>query len=130
MPEGLRGNVDVIVSNPPYVRREEYEALPEEVRREPYDALVGGTDVHRRLAMESPHWLAPGGWLAMEVGEDQGEEIRRLLEPMFSEVEVIPDVDFARLSEVLVVVAPPPTPDPEAGPRKALAPARGLAVYR
>jgi release factor glutamine methyltransferase len=92
VPEGLRGNVDVIVSNPPYVRREDYEALPEEVRREPYDALVGGTDVHRRLAVESSHWLAPGGWLAMEVGEDQGEEIRRLLQPMFSEVEVIPDL--------------------------------------
>jgi rod shape-determining protein MreC len=49
---------------------------------------------------------------------------------LYQEVEVTPDVDFARLSEVLVVVAPPPSADPEAGPRKALAPARGLAVYR
>lgn len=49
---------------------------------------------------------------------------------LYQEVEVIPDVDFARLSEVLVVVAPPPAPDPEAGAHKALAPARGLAVYR
>jgi rod shape-determining protein MreC len=51
---------------------------------------------------------------------------------LFQEVEVTPEVDFARLSEVLVVVAPPPAPDPEAGPRKAqnLAPTRGLGVYR
>jgi rod shape-determining protein MreC len=49
---------------------------------------------------------------------------------LYEEVEVIPDVDFARLSEVLVVVAPPPAPDPEAGAHKPLAPARGLAVYR
>jgi rod shape-determining protein MreC len=49
---------------------------------------------------------------------------------LYQEVEVIPDVDFARLSEVLVVVAPPPTADPDAGNRKTLAPARGLAVYK
>ena len=50
---------------------------------------------------------------------------------LYQDVEVTPDVDFARLSEVLVVVAPPPTPDPEATARnKTLAPARGLAVYR
>jgi rod shape-determining protein MreC len=49
---------------------------------------------------------------------------------LYQELEVTPDVDFARLSEVLVVVAPPPAPDPDAGSRKPLAPARGLAVYR
>jgi hypothetical protein len=53
---------------------------------------------------------------------------------LYQEVEVTPDVDFARLSEVLVVVAPPPTPDPEAsGPsarRLPQLPARGPAVYR
>jgi rod shape-determining protein MreC len=48
---------------------------------------------------------------------------------LYQEVEVTPDVDFARLSEVLVVVAPAPTPDPEAG-KKTLAPSRGLAVYK
>jgi rod shape-determining protein MreC len=53
---------------------------------------------------------------------------------LYQEVEVTPDVDFARLSEVLVVVAPPPTPDPEAsvppGRRPPQLPARGPAVYR
>jgi rod shape-determining protein MreC len=48
---------------------------------------------------------------------------------LYQEVEVTPDVDFARLSEVLVVVAPAPTPDPEAN-KKTLAPSRGLAVYK
>jgi len=46
------------------------------------------------------------------------------------DMEVTPDVDFARLSEVLVVVAPSPPPDPEAGSKKPLAPAHGLGVYR
>lgn len=49
---------------------------------------------------------------------------------LYQEVEVTPDVDFARLSEVLVVVAPPPAPDPEGGTRRAPAPARGLMVYK
>ena len=50
---------------------------------------------------------------------------------LFQDVEVTPDVDFARLSEVLVVAAPPPAPDPDAGiHRNAPAPARGPMVYR
>ena len=50
---------------------------------------------------------------------------------LYQEVDVTPDVDFARLSEVLVVVAPPPAPDPEAGgARHQSPPARGLTVYR
>ncbi len=46
------------------------------------------------------------------------------------DIEITPDVDFARLSEVLVVVAPAPPTDPDAGSKKPLAPAHGLAVYR
>jgi rod shape-determining protein MreC len=46
------------------------------------------------------------------------------------DIEITPDVDFARLSEVLVVVAPAPPADPEAGPKKPLAPAHGLGMYR
>jgi len=47
---------------------------------------------------------------------------------LYQDVEVTPDVDFARLADVLVVVAPPPAPDPEAGSHHQ--PARGLMVYR
>jgi rod shape-determining protein MreC len=49
---------------------------------------------------------------------------------LYQEVEVTPGVDFARLSEVLVVMAPPPAPDPDAGSRHAPQPARGLMVYK
>jgi rod shape-determining protein MreC len=49
---------------------------------------------------------------------------------MYQEVEVTPDVDFARLSEVLVVVAPSPAPDPDSGAHHAPTPVRGLSVYR
>ena len=91
-PEELRGAVDLVVSNPPYVTREEYDDLPGEVKAEPYEALVGGTDVHRRLAAASPAWLRPGGWLVVEIGESQGVEVAALLADRFEPVEVLPDL--------------------------------------
>jgi release factor glutamine methyltransferase len=88
----LRGRMDLIVSNPPYVTREEYEELPAEVRAEPYEALVGGTDIHRRLAEEAPTWLRPGGWLVVEIGASQADEVRGLLDRRFEGVEALPDL--------------------------------------
>ena len=92
LPEELRGNIDVIVSNPPYVTEEEYATLPEEVRREPYEALVGGTNVHRRLADESGSWLRENGWLVMEIGAAQASEVVDMLTSAFEEIEVLPDL--------------------------------------
>jgi release factor glutamine methyltransferase len=92
LPSDLRGMVDLVVSNPPYVSRDEYDALPPEVRAEPYEALVGGTDVHRRLAEAAPGWLRAGGWLVMEIGDEQAEEVRDVLAPRFESVDVLPDL--------------------------------------
>ena len=88
----LRGEVDLIVSNPPYVSVEEYESLPAEVRAEPYESLVGGTDVHRRLVREGVPWLRRGGWLVVEIGASQGPEVRELFEDQLSRVEVLADL--------------------------------------
>ena len=49
LPDDLRGNIDLLVSNPPYVAEHEYEGLPDDVRREPRMALVRD----RRLAVRS-----------------------------------------------------------------------------
>jgi release factor glutamine methyltransferase len=92
VPGELGGVVDLIVSNPPYVTEEEYEDLPAEVRVEPYEALVGGTEVHARLAREAPRWLEPGGWLVMEIGADQGHAVAALLDRGFGRVEVLQDL--------------------------------------
>jgi release factor glutamine methyltransferase len=92
LPADLRGAVDIVVSNPPYVTAQEYADLPSEVRAEPFEALVGGTDVHRRLADEAPTWLRPGGWLVMEIGALQGGEVADLLADRFDDVEVLPDL--------------------------------------
>lgn len=93
LPGELAGAVDVVVSNPPYLTQEEYDDLPDEVKAEPYEALVGGTDVHARLAAESPAWLMRGGWLVVEIGAGQGTAVIDLFEANgFSEVEVLSDL--------------------------------------
>lgn len=77
LPETLRGEVDLIVSNPPYVSNEEYRLLPSEIsEHEPSTALLAGPDgldVLRRIAAEAITWLRPGGTIACEIGETQGD---------------------------------------------------------
>ena len=82
----VRGQTDffnVIVSNPPYVRRGELGSLPPEVREwEPRLALDGGADgldFYRRVIEEVDHHLAEGGFVALEIGADMAEEVRRLI---------------------------------------------------
>jgi release factor glutamine methyltransferase len=74
------GNVfDLIVSNPPYIRRAEIATLEAEVSLwEPRDALDGGADgldCYRRIAAEAWQFLTPNGALALEIGADMGGEV-------------------------------------------------------
>ena len=80
LPSSLRGEVDVVVSNPPYVAEAEWSDLPADVRAEPYAALVAGphgTEILQRLAGEVSEWLRPTGTVAVEIGETQAAEIRQ-----------------------------------------------------
>lgn len=82
-PARLGLQADVLYSNPPYISREEYEELEEEVRREPSGALLGGDDglsYYRRLGQEYQRVLKPGGYVALEIGWKQAQEVRQILE--------------------------------------------------
>jgi release factor glutamine methyltransferase len=69
----------LVVANLPYVPREEWEKLPRDIRDfEPKEALVGGEDglaLIRPLARQAHHYLKQGGYLALEVGPGQAEQL-------------------------------------------------------
>ncbi len=75
LPASLRGRVEVLVANAPYVPTGAIGLLPPEAREhEPRVALDGGADglaVQRRVAAAAPGWLAPGGHLLIETSEHQ-----------------------------------------------------------
>jgi release factor glutamine methyltransferase len=75
LPAGLRGRVDVLVANVPYVPSDAIALMPPEAREhEPRMALDGGDDglrVARRVVAGAPVWLVAGGSLLFEVGEAQ-----------------------------------------------------------
>ena len=88
---------DLIVSNPPYVSESALAGLQREVRdHEPLVALSPGGDglsVIRRLLVDAPAFLKSNGHLLMEIGFDQGEKVRNLIdESMWSLLEVRPDL--------------------------------------
>lgn len=83
LPRHLRGQVDLLVSNPPYIRRAELDGLPRDVKdHDPQTALDGGADgldFYRGLAAGMGAWLRPGGQVAVEIGDDQGGDVSEIL---------------------------------------------------
>jgi len=78
LPADLRGRVDVLVANAPYVPTDSIQLMPREARdHEPLLALDGGADgldVVRRVTAAAPLWLAPGASLLIETSERQAEQ--------------------------------------------------------
>ena len=74
---------DIIVSNPPYIKREVVETLDKQVKDyEPYTALEGGEDgldFYREITKQSKSYLKEKGILAYEVGHDQSEDVSKLM---------------------------------------------------
>ncbi|HEU5222208.1 MAG TPA: putative protein N(5)-glutamine methyltransferase [Candidatus Lumbricidophila sp.] len=81
LPAALRGHIDVLAVNAPYVPTAAIALMPPEARdHETTLALDGGPDgleLHRRIAAEAAGWLAPGGCLVIEVSEEQSAESAR-----------------------------------------------------
>jgi release factor glutamine methyltransferase len=93
LPRGLEGELDLVVSNPPYIAEPEIADLPAEIREfEPIDALVAGptgTEALEHLIETAITWLAPGGSLVLELAPHQAEAMRaRALEAGYSSAEV------------------------------------------
>jgi release factor glutamine methyltransferase len=90
IPEHLRGKVDLIVSNPPYLGEAEIAGLPADVRdHEPRIALVAGPtgdEVVALIASEALGWLAPGGTIVCEISEFRGPAMAELFAPLGGKV--------------------------------------------
>lgn len=96
---------DIIVSNPPYIEECEIEKLMEDVKNyEPHTALNGGNDgldFYRKIIDQSQYTLRGNGILAFEIGYNQGEAVKLLMENNgFINVKIVKD--FASLDRVVV----------------------------
>ncbi|MBI5491567.1 MAG: peptide chain release factor N(5)-glutamine methyltransferase [Deltaproteobacteria bacterium] len=80
---GVEGRAGLIISNPPYVSKKDMEDLAPEIKDyEPEAALYGGEDgldFYRKIIAGSPAYLAPGGYLIMELGYGQAAEVKGLV---------------------------------------------------
>ena len=89
------GPFDLVVSNPPYIRREDIAGLMPEVRdHDPIEALDGGADgldAFRQLATRLPAWLRPGGLLALEIGAEQADTVLGILSPHIQDARILSD---------------------------------------
>lgn len=98
---------DIIVSNPPYIEEEEIKKLMDDVKNyEPHTALNGGVDgldFYRKIINQSEQVLKAHGILAFEIGYNQGDAVRSLMENNgFENIQVIKD--FASLDRVVMGV--------------------------
>ena len=94
--ERVTGKYDIIVSNPPYIRSDVIPTLMDEVRlHEPILALDGTEDglfFYKKIVDESTAYLNGGGMLFFEIGYDQGDAVKKLMEDKgYKNVKVVKD---------------------------------------
>lgn len=97
----IKGKFDLIISNPPYINKKDYESLDKELYFEPKSALYGGCDglgFYRGIIKNSSKYLNNKGHLVFEIGYDQKNILNRLLKDEgFVNIENIKDFnDFDR----------------------------------
>ncbi|GAB3126131.1 putative protein N(5)-glutamine methyltransferase [Tsukamurella serpentis] len=107
--DAMRGTVDVIAVNAPYVPSSAVSAMPPEAREhEPRRALDGGPDgldLHRRIAAGAPTWLRPGGRVLIETSTGQAAATVAVLRSAGLMTDV--EVDAARCATVAAGIMMP-----------------------
>ena len=96
---------DMIVSNPPYIRRKEIESLDREVKKEPRLALDGGEDgldFYREIIDRGYEYLKYGGYICLEIGYDQKEEVMQIIKDKKQYIETYCKKDLYDNDRVIV----------------------------
>ena len=92
VPGSIRGELDAVVCNPPYVALEARDSLPKDVRAEPELAVFGGLDIYERLFEQAFASVRPGGLVAVEIEESTAEAVSKAAEQEgFEELSVRQD---------------------------------------
>ncbi|MWD26119.1 peptide chain release factor N(5)-glutamine methyltransferase [Aquicoccus sp. SCR17] len=96
--DGVEGQFDLIVSNPPYIALEEMAGLAPDVRdHEPHEALTDGGDglgAYRAITAGAGRHLVPGGRLLVEIGPSQGAAVAGMFDAArFAGIRILPDLD-------------------------------------
>ena len=101
-PQPIKGNIDLIVSNPPYIDQYDCHLKQGDLRFEPIQALTDfadGLQAIREIIQTAPQWLKNHGWLILEHGYNQGFSVRNLLQHHgFIKIETL--VDLAGLERI------------------------------
>ena len=107
LPPELRGRMDAVVANPPYVGLDARDSLPADVLAEPPLAVFGGIEIYERLFEQASGWLRPGGIVAVEIEESAAEIVSKAVKREgFGDLAV--RQDLAGRDRVVTARRPPP----------------------
>ena len=104
--QGIRGTLDVIVSNPPYIPTGQLSSLAREVRAEPRVALDGGPDglaVIRRMLSQAAERVNRGGLVLTEIAPDQLERVMAEAARLFPHARVRSAMDLLAMPRVVAI---------------------------
>lgn len=100
-----KDSFDMIVTNPPYIKTKVINTLDKEVKKEPMLALDGGEDgldFYKRIIEEAPNYLKQNGYLCMEIGYDQKEEVILLLKNNGGYTNILAKKDLSGNDRVVI----------------------------
>jgi len=104
--ENINEKFDIIVSNPPYISKDEYENLPSEIQNfEPESALLAddeGIHFYKKILQDAKDYLTENGKIYFEIGFDQADRVKNFaLENGYSKVEIYQDLNgFDRIAKI------------------------------
>ncbi|MHB9154331.1 MAG: peptide chain release factor N(5)-glutamine methyltransferase [Endomicrobiales bacterium] len=103
--EGIEKEVDIVISNPPYIAEDEIKGLEPELSHEPVLALAGagsdGLDFYRRIARESTCFIKEGGYLVLEMNALRSAAIQEIVTACAFTVQAVVK-DYSGHDRVLV----------------------------